>query len=87
MAFNLKTFLLDLAAIGPDVIVGVLSIKNEVANVSKTQLASDSAKLALGVTAALGHDDPAVVEAAQTAASIIDSVVQSIGVATNQNVS
>lgn len=84
--FNLTTFLSDLASIGPAIIGGVLALKNEVSGVSKTQLASDSAKLALGITTALGHSDPTVVAAAQSASSIIDTIVASIGTATNQQI-
>lgn len=87
MKFNLQTFFLDLASIAPGLITGVLALKNETGSVSKTQLASDSTKLALGVTAALGHSDPDVVNDATAASTIIDTVVQSIATATNQKVS
>jgi hypothetical protein len=82
--FSLSAFLMDLAEIGPIIIQGVMSLKNEVTGVSKTQLASDSAKLALGVTTALAANDPTVTADAQAASSIIDSVVQSVATSTNQ---
>lgn len=86
MKFNLATFLLDLAQIAPPLIAGILALKNEVPGVSRTQLASDSLKLATGVTAALGHNDAAVVSDAQGASSIIDSVIQTIAKSTEQPV-
>jgi hypothetical protein len=84
--FNLETFLLDLTEIGPAVIGGVLALKNETPGVSKTQLASDSAKLALGITTALSQNDPVVLAAANQANSIIESIVKTIAASTQQKI-
>jgi len=86
MKFNLGTFLTDLAENGPSIFAGIMAIKNEVPTQSKTQVASDSAKLAFGVTAALSHNDPTVVADATAASTILDAVIGTIAQHTGQTV-
>jgi hypothetical protein len=78
MKFNLKSFLLALASIGPSLISGIMSLVHEVPNTSKLQLATDSLHLATGVTNALASGDPEIQQDAQVASAIIGATMDSV---------
>jgi len=82
MAFSFKVFLEDLAIIGPSLISGVLSLKNETGSVSKIQLANDSLNLATGVATALTSQDVGEQAEAQAAAQVTQAVINSVATAT-----
>lgn len=81
MAFNLKLFLLNLAALAPTIVAGTAALAGEASTVTKTQLATDSANLATGVAQALtaGNEQDQAIAAA--ASQITQSVITATSLA------
>ena len=78
MSFNFKSFLVDLAEIGPSIYSAVMSIKQEAPTATKVQLATDALNAATGVSAALLSSDPADQQLAATASQIASTVISTI---------
>ena len=81
MKFNLKAFLLDLAEIGPSLLAGIFSLKNEASHATKIQLATDSLSLATGVATALTSTNSNEQADAQAASAIAQNVIDVVAAA------
>lgn len=75
MAFNFKTFLLDMAELAPAIVGAIGNLKSEVSGVSKTQLAQDSLHVLTGVGVALLSSNPEEAQMAQYASSIVSASI------------
>lgn len=75
MSFNLKQFLVSLAALSPIIVAGTAEIASGSSTETKTQLANDSLNLATGVADALLSGDDNDQMLAGLASQITSSVI------------
>lgn len=80
MSFNWKQFLVNLAALAPTLVAGTAALAGEASTATKTQLATDSANLATGVSQVLltGNEEE------QAVAGFASQITKSIITATSQ---